>query len=361
VERTSVLNGTESDDEGVVHLYNFSEVVGAYHSCTGILVAENLVVTAQHCVSNFRDGRFTCTSQGELQTTSNAGEMGTLLEPSAIEIRIGVDIDLRASPAAVGAEIFASPSATICSNDIALLRLDRRIEGMPLSPIRLGRSVEPGDELRVVGYGQDEAGVLNVRHTRSNVPIAGVGDNTFRPNGEAIAPRAFYTAGPLLCPGDSGGPAVAESGALVGVFSLVVGECTSTRARNVFTQVSPFEADVIGPAFEAAGTTPILEPGSGSAGAGGASAGGAAGEGGADSGGEAGESSGGSGGAGTPGTAGTGGDATSAGDAGAPAYRGLRQKGGCRCDVAGAPTEEGGLALPFVAACAALLRRRRRA
>jgi hypothetical protein len=339
-ERAPVLNGSASgpEEDGVVQLLSANSVRTRY-LCTGTLVAKNLVATARHCVSNFDNGSFDCTPEGKLDPGSDGGEMGTLLVPADVEIRTGVHVDFSQPPQALGSRIFAALTTTLCNNDIAFVVLDRDIEGVSPYPIRLTSSVEPGDTLRAVGYGLTEAmETAEFRYARDGLRVALVGDNEFRPDGELLAPRAFLTEGPALCLGDSGGPAFAESGALVGVFSLVAGgDCDSPRVRNVFTQVSPFHATVIGPAFEAAGATPILEPGEGAGGSAGSmsTSGGEAGEGG---------SPGVSGGGGTGGTSGgdTGGSVGNAGTSGAagaqgegPDRRGLRQPGGCRCALPG--------------------------
>jgi hypothetical protein len=129
-ERAPVLGGTASgpDDDGVVHLFT-KNTMGQLHRCSGTLVAKNLVATAQHCVSNFTNGGFDCTPEGELTSSSNAGQMGALLEPADIELRLGARPDVNQPPAALGSRIFAALTSTICNNDIALVVLDRDLEG----------------------------------------------------------------------------------------------------------------------------------------------------------------------------------------------------------------------------------------
>jgi hypothetical protein len=367
-ERAPVLNGSASgpEEDGVVQLLSANSVRTRY-LCTGTLVAKNLVATARHCVSNFDNGSFDCTPEGKLDPGSDGGEMGTLLVPADVEIRTGVHVDFSQPPQALGSRIFAALTTTLCNNDIAFVVLDRDIEGVSPYSIRLTSSVEPGDTLRAVGYGLTEAmETAEFRYARDGLRVALVGDNEFRPDGELLAPRAFLTEGPALCLGDSGGPAFAESGALVGVFSLVAGgDCDSPRVRNVFTQVSPFHATVIGPAFEAAGATPIAEPSAGGSGGTASTDGGAAGEGASDGGaGSSGRSGAGPGGASSGGSAGS--AAGNSGTAGeAPIRRGLRQEGGCRCGIPGRANDIsshlGLVVLGMVAVTSRVRRSRRRA
>lgn len=367
-ERAAVRDGVKSgpDEDSVVSVLSKDDA-NATHRCTGTLVAANLLVTAQHCVSNFAEGAFSCTSDGQLTSTSTRGQMGTLLDPARISVRVGGTVNVNEPPAAVGAQVFAPLTTSICKNDIAFLVLDRPIPNVPFAPIRLGGDVAPRDPLRVVGYGLPN---IDSRYYRNDVQISRVGPTETRPSADPIAPRTFDILGGVLCEGDSGGPAFADSGALVGVFSLIVGDCQTTRARNVFTQVASF-ADYAQSAFEAAGATPIVEPGGGTGGSAGSAGstggpGGEAGEGGdsslptsGGSGGVAGTAADASGGA--AGSVGVGGSAGTAGTAGAsPLPRGLRQKGGCRCSVPGGQTDGGALAALGATAFLGLVGSRRR-
>ncbi len=349
-DSAAVLYGEPSGptEDGVVQV--LSKTATAEQNCTGTLVAENVVVTARHCISNFVATSFTCTTDGELAPGSRGGQNGALVAPGDVKIWQGAHPDLGTPPEAVGAEIFAPQATTICRNDIAFVVLDRPISGLPVSPMRLGRGNDPGELLRVVGYGADELNQTGTRRTRSGLKITLVGESVYRTDPDPVPPRTFRTDGPALCYGDSGGPAFTESGAVTGVWSQVIGGCSAATAKNVFTQVAPFLAELVVPAFEAAGAEPIVEPEDpATGGAGSGSTPGSAGE--------AGETAGGGEGA-------TGGDAAAGGEGGAgdaagspPAYHGVRKPGGCRCDVVGAPAGGTGLLSPLVVAWA-LARRR---
>jgi MYXO-CTERM domain-containing protein len=71
------------------------------------------------------------------------------------------------------------------------------------------------------------------------------------------------TEGPTMCTGDGGAPVLSEptdaEGAVVGVFSRATGNCAVNPVRDYFTEVAPFAAELLLPAFAAAGHDPWCE------------------------------------------------------------------------------------------------------
>jgi hypothetical protein len=155
--------------------------------------------------------------------------------------------------------------------------LDRALE-LPVAEVHRGGPAAVGDIVTAVGFGGEDTSQLNPRTERA-VDVTAVGQWI----------RTFTVSeGP--CEGDSGGPALAVTGELVGVFSSVSMDCTNANASAKYTDVS-FFSPLIEAAFEAAGAGspwPTAEGGAGGAlavdpaGAGTESAGAGAGTGSAD-------------------------------------------------------------------------------
>ncbi len=253
--RQAIMDGEESVPEldGAMRI-NVGASTGVV--CTGSLVAPNLVITAHHCVAQLdeRDG-FACTMEGELDTSvGSGGYLGGDVEPETVHVYGGVNPG--AEPSATAKQIIAPFSDNICQNDIALLVLDRDVD-LPLVPLRLDSPTKVGELMTMVGYGVNETGLAS-RRQRAGNPVLAVGPSDVNPDQTGSAPRTFML-GPGACTGDSGGPALSDdTGAAVGVFSILGGVCGTDFAHTTYTQIAPF-AVWIRDTFNEVGGEPILE------------------------------------------------------------------------------------------------------
>lgn len=263
----AIVNGQVSEsssDDSVVYVFARwgSEAV----TCTGTLIAPNLVVTALHCITETPSGActptaqqcFTCNSDGSLADDSVLGRIGPLINAADVSVTVGSAIS-GVAPAARGQRLIGSGSSQICRGDIGFIVLDTELDA-PVTTVRLDYGVDPGDTVRILGYGETEMSGTSGRRMRSGVRVTEVGPASEDDPTISAAPRTFVVnEGP--CHGDSGGPALADdTGALVGVYSLTAGQiCTGTGVRNIYTNLSLF-ASVARQAFEAAGHEPIIDP-----------------------------------------------------------------------------------------------------
>ncbi len=145
------------------------------------------------------------------------GEFGALKDPSSLVF--GSYGNTPEAPH--GKTILVTQETSRCATDIALIVLDRTFDDPVLAPIRLDAPPAVGDSLTAVGYGSTSTGANQegVRQERA-VTVLALGpvpeDSTY----PAVAPN-FFVVGEALCSGDSGGPAIAASGAVVGVASYL--------------------------------------------------------------------------------------------------------------------------------------------
>jgi len=222
--------------------------------CTGTLVARDLVLTARHCVSETDEG-IVCAPSGR---AIRGGEVGPDRPAADIEVFTGLRASsLRAR--ARGARIVHDGATNLCNHDLAFVVLDRAVTGTPIAALRITDSTRTGELVTAVGWGLTEDGELpNARLQRSGLSILDVG-----PSRESASTELVL--GEAICSGDSGGPALAADGAVIGVVSYggngdydpydPARGCTGPDARNVYSRVAAFPR-LVHTAFAFAGATP---------------------------------------------------------------------------------------------------------
>lgn len=265
----SIIGGTDSSasDDAVVHVLWFmpgSDVPGL---CSGTLLADNVVLTARHCVATTDEVAF-CDSTG---APVAGGRVYTSAPTARLFVMVGsapIGTSRHAFDRAVGVtRVLTPPTDDLCNSDLALLILAQRIGDARIASLRLGSPPRVGDTITAIGFGVTASETSPHRMRRAGIPILLVGP--------AVGPTTIgpseLLVGESVCSGDSGSPALDEdSHAIVGVASRGgnglgsgdVSDCIDmppdARARFVYTRVDAF-ADLIRSALVAADAEPWLE------------------------------------------------------------------------------------------------------
>lgn len=186
-------------------------------TCTGTLFADDLVLTAHHCVSA-RD------KKGRVLNRDMA--------PEEIQIELGHD-ELPWGEVRVRAIVAPQCGYVSGDGDIAILVLDRHLIGMPTSPVRIEAPPEAGEVSTVFGFGRCACSEGGIK---------------LRSRGEGVTKIDHLAPGHLeataaICPGDSGGPVYGSRSDIIGVVSAAVMDGDENTAdRAVFTRLDAWPA-----------------------------------------------------------------------------------------------------------------------
>ena len=268
-----IIQGTTSTSEqDAVVLIVLHDTSGQIKgTCSGTLVAPNLVLTARHCVSDTDEGAL-CTKggaalqQGGARADLRAADLSIYTGVNAVQVA-----DQPNKAAARGKQIIHEAVSTICNADVAFIVLDAAVSGR-VAALRLTGATREGEVLTAVGWGITESNNLpGSRQQRSNVQVQAVGPLTLDTQSNIGLGDSEFLVGESICSGDSGGPTLSSKGAVVGVVSRGGGggsgnpdpnnpsaSCIGQNVLNFYTHLSQKGA-LVAKAFAAAGAQPRTE------------------------------------------------------------------------------------------------------
>lgn len=191
-------------------------VVGPQMTCSGVLIAEDRVLTAHHCLVE-RGPR------GEYTTKVVAAKK--------MQVELGGDY---LPWGTVGVKAIVTPPCGEAGGrgDVAVAVLERKLVGLATMTPRLEKPPIRGEVLEPAGFGRCAASPQGIRRRhREAGPIQSVQSWTF----ETTA---------AICPGDSGGPVIARgTNDVVGIVSLsAMDHDESTRALSVMARIDAFRS-----------------------------------------------------------------------------------------------------------------------
>jgi MYXO-CTERM domain-containing protein len=230
---------------GVVSLLR--QVEGGFlPTCTGTLLTQNLVLTAQHCVAalNSADGVSIKCGTTEFEQPERASRMIV-----SVEANVGSD---GLDPFRVAQVWVPAGGNAVCGRDIALLLLSGA--GVPASqatPIEpnLEADLAADDVFAAIGYGlqdpKDELGeTVGHRMAVGDARVFCQGSDC----GSDLVLEGEFVADSPVCSGDSGGPALDQTGRVSGVASRAEPQCTVA----IYSSVAAWRDFIIEKTFTAA-------------------------------------------------------------------------------------------------------------
>jgi MYXO-CTERM domain-containing protein len=208
----SAIEGGYLDDQdravvGVVHMSQ-----GNFGSCTGTLIAPNVVLTAQHCVApTSTGGGVNCS-----QTT-----FGQVYPASSMFVTTKTEFTYNINAYYAAQEIVLPPGeAGFCGRDQALIILSKPIpasEAEPMVP-RVDEPIYEGEEYYAIGYGatfDGQGAESGTRQRRDDLFIKCVAGDC----PQFAIKETEWRGDTGVCSGDSGGPALDLLDRVIGVAS----------------------------------------------------------------------------------------------------------------------------------------------
>jgi len=203
-------------------------------TCTGVLLANDVVLTARHCVM-------------DASVPVTCGLAWPAASPATVHVFTGVP-GPSVAWASVGAAILTSDDPSLCGADVAIVILESPLQGVPVSVVSESGMAQ-GGYVRTVGLGWPVGALSAMALLREHLPVLSV-------SGFELA------VGEATCVATGGSPAFDETtGQIVGILSRWGSQCGGTGEFDVFTRADGFsglvkQALVWAPTLASAASTP---------------------------------------------------------------------------------------------------------
>jgi len=215
----------DDGDKHVVGLIRFSQQ--AFGSCSGTLIAPNVVLTAQHCIAP---------SSGGGSVLCGDTLFGSAYPADQLYVTTRTSFTQNPSDYHGSIEVLVPPAGSaFCGNDQALVILAQPIDASEATPAvpRVDEPLVADEEYYAVGYGaqyDSNNAPSGTRHRRDALFTQCVGDTC---SGNSIA-STEWLGDTGVCQGDSGGPAFDLFNRVHGVASRGATGCEFPIYGHVF-------------------------------------------------------------------------------------------------------------------------------
>ncbi len=213
--QSSAIQGGMIDENQTNVVGLVLQVAGGIGSCSGSLIAPNLILTARHCVSPTPEA-----------IQCGVADFGTTYSARAVYVTTETNFPQWGYYQV--SEVVVQNDTEVCGNDVAMLILSESIpqSEAPILIPRLDQPVMAGEKFKAVGYGHIGDGTgAGTRRSISDRDVLCIGyQNGCQDGNQAIYPNE-WVGNNGTCQGDSGGPALDINGEVIGVLSRGADGC----------------------------------------------------------------------------------------------------------------------------------------